>query len=220
MTTYIHSIAPETTPWNGPPQTPTRTPLSQAVPPVVIACARAGDHGAFEVIFNAYHTAIYQYVCRMMGDAKDAEDLTADTFLKAYLALPRTSEDLKVGAWLFRIATNLCLDELRHRKLLKWHPWESFISTFHPGQVAKHNTVSEYMRRENAEEVQMLLEQMPPKYRMVLILREYQDLSYDEIAAVLNTTRAAIKNLLFRSRECFREVYAKAERQPSWGVAA
>ncbi|HEV2122211.1 MAG TPA: RNA polymerase sigma factor, partial [Chloroflexota bacterium] len=149
---------------------------------ILISRAQAGDHAAFEAIFNQYQTAIYNYIYRLMGSSEDAYDMTQDTFLKAYLALARTSEDLKVGAWLYRIATNVCLDELRHRKLIKWQPWEAFVSVFHPSQVAKDSPERDCIHKENNEEVQMILEQMNPKYRMVLILREYQDLSYDEIA--------------------------------------
>lgn len=180
----------------------------------LIARAQAGDHAAFETIFNQYQTAIYNYIYRLMGSAEDAYDMTQDTFLKAYLALPKTSDDLRVGAWLYRIATNVCLDELRHRKLVKWQPWEAFVSVFHPSQVAKDSPERDTIDRENNEEVQLILDKMHPKYRMCLVLREYHDLSYDEIAEVLSTTRAAVKSLLFRAREEFRQVYAKVERQP------
>ncbi|HEV2125191.1 MAG TPA: RNA polymerase sigma factor [Chloroflexota bacterium] len=183
----------------------------------LIAQARAGDHAAFETIFNQYQTAIYNYIYRLMGSSEDAYDMTQDVFLKAYLALPRTSEDLKVGAWLYRIATNLCYDEMRHRKLIKWQPWEAFVSVFHPSQVAKDSPERESISKENSEEVQLLLEKLPPKYRMCIVLREYQDLSYDEIAEVLNTTRAAVKSLLFRAREEFRQVYSRSALQPTMG---
>jgi RNA polymerase sigma-70 factor, ECF subfamily len=192
----------------------------------LIARARAGDHQAFEALFTRYQTPIYNYILRLLGPqrgrggsgghsaSEDAYDLTQDVFLKAYLALPRTSEDLKVGAWLYRIATNLCYDELRHRKLIKWQPWEAFISVFHPSQVAKDNPERESVLQENAAEVQALLDQLPPKYRTCLILREYQELSYDEIAEVLHTTRAAVKSLLFRAREEFRQRHARVTPAP------
>ena len=181
----------------------------------LIARAQAGDHVAFEQLFNQYQSQIYNYIYRLMGSSEDANDLTQDTFLKAYLALSRTSHDLRVGAWLYRIATNVCLDQLRHRKLIKWQAWESFVAVFHQTQVAKDSPERDCISRENAEEVQLILAKMHPKYRMCLILREYHDLSYDEIADVLNTTRAAVKSLLFRAREEFRQVYAKVERQPT-----
>ena len=181
---------------------------------ILISRAQAGDHEAFEQLFNQYQAQIYNYIYRLMGSAEDANDMTQDTFLKAYLALSKTSQDLRVGAWLYRIATNVCLDELRHRKLIKWQPWETFVAAFHPTQVAKDSPERDCINRENSEEVQLIFAQMHPKYRMCLILREYHDLSYEEIAEVLNTTRAAVKSLLFRAREEFRQVFAKVERQP------
>ena len=186
----------------------------------LISRARAGDHAAFEQLFNQYQTPIYNYIHRLMGSAEDAYDMTQDAFLKAYLALPKTSEDLRVGAWLYRIATNLCYDELRHRKLVKWQPWEAFLSVFHPTQVAKDNPEREFFHTEDGEEVQLILQKMHPKYRTCLVLREYNDLSYDAIAEVLNTTRAAVKSLLFRAREEFRQVYARTERQPGRAAVA
>jgi RNA polymerase sigma-70 factor (ECF subfamily) len=176
---------------------------------VLIARAQAGDHAAFESIFNQYQTAIYNYIYRLMGSAEDAYDLTQDTFLKAYLALAKTSDDLRVGAWLYRIATNVCLDELRHRKLVKWQPWESFVSLFHPSQVARDNPERDALQDETRHEVEAVLDRLSPRYRAALILREYHGLGYEEIAQVLGTTRTAVKTLLLRARESFRYHYVK-----------
>lgn len=187
----------------------------QASEASLVTRAQAGDQRAFEELFTIFQTPIYNYIYRTMGSPEDAYDMTQDTFLKAYLALPKTSDDLKIGAWLYRIATNVCLDELRHRKLVKWQPWEVFISVFHPSQVAVDAPEREVMEGENQEEVQAILSRLHPKYRMCLILREYHDLSYDEIADTLSTTRAAVKSLLFRAREEFRQIYAKMRVKPA-----
>jgi RNA polymerase sigma-70 factor (ECF subfamily) len=208
--------------------------LSETLPRVTYGTAAASEEAApplpastgaaeiedpevvFERLFAQYEQPIYQYVYRLLGDAEDARDFTQDAFVKAYRKLPETlaKGEFQPQAWLYRIATNVCLDELRHRKLVKWQPWEAFISVFHPSQVAKDSPERDTIDRENTEEVQLILEKLHPKYRMCLILREYHDLSYDEIAEVLATTRAAVKSLLFRAREEFRQVYARVERQP------
>lgn len=180
----------------------------------LVNLAKSGDQRAFTSLHEKYESAIFNYIYRTMGNRQDALDMTQDTFVKAYKALPKTSDDLKLGRWLYRIALNVCLDELRHRQLIQWKPWAAFISVFHPSQVAKDNPLRDVLDRENNEEVRLILEKMHPKYRMALILREYDDFSYDEIAEVLGTTRAAVKSLLFRAREEFRQVYAKAERKP------
>lgn len=184
----------------------------------LVAQAQNGDQSAFEEIFTQRQAQIYNFIYRMMGSPDDAYDMTQDTFLKAYLALPRTRPgELKLGPWLFRIATNVCLDELRHRQLIKWHPWEVFVSVFHPSQVAKDNPVQDCLAQETSEEAQAVLNQLHPMYRTCLLLREWHSLSYDEMAHILNTTRAAIKSRLFRARVEFGECW---KRQPHQREAA
>jgi RNA polymerase sigma-70 factor (ECF subfamily) len=190
------------------------TPEFRRGDPDLIERARAGDEGAFETIFGQYRAAIYNYLYRQTGDPNDADDFTADTFLKAWLALPNTREELRVGAWLYRIATNVFLDAMRHRKLVQWQPWDAFISVFHPSQVAPDQPDRDAVRAEDAAEVRLLLERMNPDFRALLVLREFHDLSYDEIARTLTTTRAAVKSKLFRAREAFRLAYIESDRRP------
>lgn len=197
----------------------TKRGLKEEIEPAVIVRAKMGDHAAFERIVQHYWGPIYNLVNRMMGNPEDSFDFTQDTFMKAYCALPRTSDDLRLGSWIYRIATNNCLDELRHRKRIHLLPWESFISVFHPSQISRDNPVRDVLDGENQEEIQAILDRLHPKYRAGLILRHYHDFSYDEIAEALNTTRAAVKSLLFRAREEFRQVYARTERRPALQAA-
>lgn len=178
------------------------------------AFAQAGDHAAFEWLHDRHRLAIYNYLYRLTESAEDAHDLTQETFLKAYLNLDRTSDDLRVKPWLFRIATNVALDKFRHDRLVRWLPWEAFVSVFHPSQVAPDNPLRDAIAREDAEEVRSILDRMHPKYALILSLREYRDLSYDEIADALVTTRAAVKSLLFRARDEFLRLYTATDRRP------
>jgi RNA polymerase sigma-70 factor (ECF subfamily) len=165
----------------------------------------------FAQLFQQYEQPIYQYVYRLLGDPEDARDFTQDAFVKAYRKLPDTlaKGNFQPQAWLYRIATNVCLDELRHRKLLKWQAWESFVSLFHPSQIARDNPERDALQQETKVEVELVLERLSPRYRAALVLREYHGLGYEEIAAVLNTSRTAVKTLLLRARESFRFHYAK-----------
>ncbi|MBI2863653.1 MAG: sigma-70 family RNA polymerase sigma factor [Chloroflexi bacterium] len=174
---------------------------------IAVQQARESHSLTFEAIFAQYQDPIYRYVYRMMGNADDAGDLTQDTFLKAYLALPKMPVDLNVGPWLYRIATNTCLDELRRRKIVRWTPWDDFMAVFHPKQVAGDNPEKESLRREDAEEVQRTLARIHPRYRTCLLLKEYEDFSCNEIAAVMGISPGAVKSLLFRAREAFREAH-------------
>jgi RNA polymerase sigma-70 factor, ECF subfamily len=165
----------------------------------------------FARLYAQYEQAIYAYVYRLLGDSEDALDFTQDAFVKAYRKLPATlaKGNFQGQAWLYRIATNVCLDELRHRKLLKWQPWESFVSLFHPSQVARDNPERDAMQSETKTEVDLVLSKLSERYRAALVLREYHGLGYEEIAEIMGTTRTAVKTLLLRAREAFRLHYAK-----------
>jgi RNA polymerase sigma-70 factor (ECF subfamily) len=144
-----------------------------------IARARQGDAAAFEAIYQRYERRIYSFIYRMMGNAEDASDLTQDTFVKAYLALPRTTPDLNVSAWLHRIASNACLDVLRRRRLVQWLPWEVFDTNPALEPAAPDDPAGNYLRRETEQEVQRILTLLSPKHRTALVLKEYQGLSCD-----------------------------------------
>src|SRR5258707_5213910 len=79
---------------------------------------------SFDQIYDEYKTPIYNYVYHLVGNREQADDLTQDTFLKAFKALPKMDASLKLSAWLYRIATNTAYDALRRRKLLAWLPWQ------------------------------------------------------------------------------------------------
>jgi RNA polymerase sigma-70 factor (ECF subfamily) len=178
---------------------------------MVIEGIQTREDVVFDDIFEAYQDRIYNCVYRLMGNSEDAYDLTQETFLRAYAALPKVNGELKVGPWLYRIATNLCMDQLRRRKLIRWEPIDNLLAVFHPKQVAKDSPERETLRQESREMVHRVLEKLSPKYRLCLVLREYQDMSCEEIAEVLGTTRSAVKSLLFRAREEFRVVHGKLE---------
>lgn len=173
--------------------------------------AQAGNRAAFVLLFERYKHQIYNYVLRIMGSADDAHDLTQDAFVKAYLALPKVTGEMNFAPWLYRIATNVCRDELRRRKIINWQPLDVLNTVFRPQQVAPDDPEGEALRKERAELVRLVLRKLPYKYRLCLVLRECQDLSCEEIGQVLGISRQAVKSLLFRAREEFRVVYRSLE---------
>ncbi len=169
--------------------------------------ARAVDATAdFERVFGEYHAAIYGYVLRLIGNAEDAADLTLSSFEKAFRAWSRQPADLQVRPWLYRIATNTCLDELRHRRLIRWTPLDLFGGTT-PHPVADDDPEEAVVKAEEARQVRQALDRLPERYRVALLLRESQGLSCEEIGETLGISRSAAKVLLFRAREKLREVY-------------
>jgi RNA polymerase sigma-70 factor (ECF subfamily) len=179
-----------------------------------IVRAREGDAAAFEAIYNRYERRLYAFIYRLMGNPEDAYDLTQDTFVKAYQALPRTAPDLNLSAWLHRIASNACMDVLRRRKLIRWLPWETFDTNPAMEPAASDDPEGEFNQAETSEEVQVILNKLSPKHRTALILKEFQGMSGDEIGEVMGLTRSAVKSLLFRAREEFRQVYLKHYGHP------
>ena len=118
-------------------ETPLVAPAAMPAP-TVIARARAGDPAAFAAIYAAYYPRIVACCRRIVGDPDLAEDLAQDTFIKAYRALPRTTPDLPLAAWLFRIAGNTALSALRRRRRLYWLPLFDFHAA-RPG-FARHGS--------------------------------------------------------------------------------
>ena len=172
-----------------------------------VSRARSGDQAAFEAIFQRYERQIYSFTYRMMGDADDAYDLTQDCFIKAYRNLEKTNGDLNVSAWLHRIASNACLDVLRRRKRIRWLPWEN---DKHENLLPSHTTDDPELTVVTTEirnDVQVILNEMTPRNRLALLLREFEGLSTEEIGEVMGLSRSAVKSVLFRSREEFRKLY-------------
>ena len=162
------------------------------------------DDLAFEEIFERYGQTIYNYILRLVGDRDEAEDLAAETFIKAFRRLDSLADQDKVLSWLYRIATNTCLDAMRRRKIVRWINWEEFVLRFMPKLAAPDDPERDALRQEQVEQVRSVLAKLPEKQRICLVLFEYDGLSYAEIAQVIGTTPGTVKTLLFRARERFR----------------
>lgn len=169
--------------------------------------ARANEHEGFAEAYLAYRAPIYGYVRRMISNEADAEDLTVTAFEKALRAWDRRPPKAELRPWLFRIATNTCLDELRRRRLIQWRPWDSFVGLFHPSQVAPDDPEDEALRGELVTQVRAALARLGPRDRAALVMREYQGLSMEEIGRALGISSGGAKVALFRARERLRAAY-------------
>jgi RNA polymerase sigma-70 factor (ECF subfamily) len=172
---------------------------------------RDGDSAAFEEVFLTYHTRIYNYIYQLVRNADEANDLTQESFLKAYRALLRGEEPLNLSAWLYRIASNTCMDVLRRRRLIQWQPLEGLLSILNI--AGDPSPESEMVRKEQRTEVEQVLEQLPPRYRMYLLLREREGLSYAEIADITGDSPETVKVTLYRARERARKLARKISGQ-------
>ncbi len=173
--------------------------------------AQAGDLRAFEKLVKAYQGSVYNLTYRMLGNAGDAEDAAQETFLRAYSNLSSYDPQRKFSSWLFAIASNYCVDQLRRRRL-NWlsveelPPWEPLRSeTPDPEEYA--------LQQADSRQVQALLDTLPPDYRLVVVLRYWHEHSYQEIAEITQSTVGAVKSRLHRARRMLAEALAASNRR-------
>ena len=181
----------------------------------LVKAYRNGDVHAFEELHRRYVASIYRLVRRKLGDALLAEDIAQETFMKALRQMDRVDDSFNFGGWVHTVARNLCFDELRRRQrdlradsgddvdtdLLAGLP--STAKSFDPVLVQESNEV----RRQ----VWAVSQRLPEKYRLVLTLRELQDLSYRQIARSLKMSESAVETLLYRARLRFKEEFISSE---------
>jgi RNA polymerase sigma-70 factor (ECF subfamily) len=179
----------------------------------LISRVRVGDQEAFATLVERYKRQVYNLAYRLLGNPNDAEDAAQETFVRAYTRLATYEPDGRFGAWLSAICSHWCIDTMRARRrrvqtvaLGKVTESDRFIS-----QVDGPEDVA--LMADSRDEVQRWLESLPPQYRTVLSLRYFQDLSYAEIADVLDEPVSTVRMRLFRARAMLQQVVARARAQ-------
>ena len=164
-----------------------------------------GDANAFETLILEYEKNVYNIALRMTGNSEDAADMTQEAFIKAYNSLQSFRGDSKFSVWLYRIVSNVCLDFLRSKNR---RPTVSLSVEDDDGEdtqldVADESQSPELLldRKLTRESVRRGLDSLPPDYRQILLLREIQGLSYDEIAQALGLEVGTVKSRIFRARK-------------------
>lgn len=164
-----------------------------------------GDANAFETLVLEYEKNVYNIALRMTGNSEDAADMTQEAFIKAYNSLQSFRADSKFSVWLYRIVSNVCLDFLRSKNR---RPTVSLSVEDDDGEdtqldVADESQSPELLldRKLTRESVRRGLDSLPPDYRQILLLREIQGLSYDEIAQALGLEVGTVKSRIFRARK-------------------
>jgi len=158
------------------------------------------------VLFEIYHARIYRYVLRLVKDPAEAEDLTQDTFLRAYRRGDSLRDPEAVRGWLYRIATHLCLDRLRQRRPLISLDSEKSEDHVKPPVSESPSPLDLWERKETSACVQRCLDFLPDKYRAVILLHEAHSLTAPEIADLLGVTLTTVKIRLHRARRKLQQV--------------
>ena len=164
----------------------------------LIVRARRGDRNAFGELVTCYQTGVFNVCFRLLHERSEAEDLAQETFMRAYDRLPMFDLDREFGPWIRRIAANLCLNYLESRKVTAQLDEERDADD---GQTPERQVEV----RERSAQIRDALLSLPPHYRVVIELRHYQELSYDEIASELKIPLSDVKSHLFRARKLLAE---------------
>jgi RNA polymerase sigma-70 factor (ECF subfamily) len=160
----------------------------------------AGDPQAFGELVQRYERDVFNLAYRMLNDRGEAEDAAQEAFLRAYANLDRYDVTRSFKTWVLSITSNHCIDRLRRRRLT-WLSLEEPLPP-HPALTSDIPGPEEAtLTNERNRLVQDLLAELSPEYRLAVVLRYWYELSYAEIAEMLDTTESAIKSRLFRARQ-------------------
>ena len=174
--------------------------------------AARGDEKAFEALLSPHLNTIYRICLRMLGNEKDAEDCAQETLLRVWRALPNYRGEAKFSTWVCRIAVNLCLDELRRQKAKQTQSLDEMREAGY--DAADDDTPESHVQQsETKKTVEKVLGTLSEEHRTMLILRDVQGFSYDEIAQMLSLPLNTVKSRISRARANFCKEYRKYAEQ-------
>ncbi len=160
-----------------------------------------GDLAAFQTIVELHHKSLISFIARFTGDKDSAEDIAQEVFLRVFKAAKDYKPQAKFKTWLFTIATNLCLNDIRDSKSI---PNFVDISDLHEQEYPVNATeaYSPQKAAENAElsaAVRKAIRNLPENQRVAILLRQYNDFSYNEISKIMGITTSAVESLIQRA---------------------
>jgi len=170
----------------------------------LIKKSQQGDQKAFEQLIIKYEKKVYTIAYRMMGNHEDASDLAQEAFIKVFRSIKSFRGEASFSTWIYHVVANVCRDQLRKQKV-KVNSLDEPVA-YEGERLEKQLQDSGKSPEEKLEEnelkayLQRLINQLPDEYRLVLVLREFMDFSYEEIAGELNITMGTVKSRLNRAR--------------------
>ncbi len=162
----------------------------------------AGDEAAFRQLVARWQQTVFAFLVHMLGSVEEAEDATQDTFLKVYDQAPRYRPQGRFRSWLLRIAGNRARSVLRRRRILRW---VDFDPRRHDRAAPGGDPLQDMACEETMRQVRDAVTSLPVRQRTAVVLKRFQGLSYQEIAAVLETTVPAVESLLQRAAAALRK---------------
>lgn len=184
----------------------------------LIARVCQGERAVFAVLVDAYAKPVFNLAFRMTGSRQDADDLAQETFLRAYQNLKRFDPEKKFFTWLYTIALNIIRNHLKSCPARTARTAETDHPPADPGDPA--NPEGLFLDREKAQILEICLRKLPSDLREAVVLRYYQDLSFDELAAITDASVSAVKMRVYRGLERLRALVSEQARPAAgWTVS-
>jgi RNA polymerase sigma-70 factor (ECF subfamily) len=178
---------------------------------LLVSKAKAGDVAAFEQLIEAYQKKVYNLALRMTGNQEDAADLAQEAFIRVFRSISGFKEQSSFSTWIYRITTNVCLDEIRKRKNRKVISIDEDIH-MDDGEMKRQIVSDDPLPDEMAERAELrnivndAINSLPEDQKVVITLRDLNGLSYEEIAQVLGIPGGTVKSRINRARQALRNV--------------
>jgi RNA polymerase sigma-70 factor (ECF subfamily) len=178
----------------------------------LIEACQQGDRDAFQLLFETYKDKVFSIaVYSAGGDRAVADDVTQQIFLKLFTAIRQFRGDSEFTTWLYRLVVNACLDERRRRK--RWLPWgETVAMTMSEKKPQEHR----FDRLEVAATVQQAIAELKPKFRLPILLKYVEGLSYEEIASVMGCSKGTVASRLNRGHSQLAKRLAHLNNSAAW----
>jgi RNA polymerase sigma-70 factor (ECF subfamily) len=180
----------------------------QAADEALVAAVLEGDRERFGELVERYQGRLVNYLFRLLRNADDAHDLAQEVLVKVYQVLDRYDPQYKFSTWLFRIAQNAAIDQIRRRRLklvsLRQDDGEGEGRDWDLPS-GERGPYGELRNRERGDAIQEAIEGLPWEYRELILMRHYGELPYDEIARIKQMPLGTVKNKLFRGRQMLKE---------------
>ncbi len=182
----------------------------------LVNLAQKGDQAAFAELMGKYRDSIYYMVNKMVRNTDDAEDLTIEAFGKAFHRINQYSPDYAFSTWLFKIASNNCIDFIRKKRLQMTSmdtTYESQDGEYTGMQIRTEDLdpEEEAIKNQKVKMMRLLVEKLKPRYRVLVEKRYFEELSYEEIAEELDLPLGTVKAQLFRAREFLANMMEKTK---------
>lgn len=176
----------------------------------LVAAAKKGEPQAFATLLKKYRKSVYYMLLKMVKNADDAEDLTQEAFAKAFNSIEKFDSKYAFSTWLFRIATNNCIDFIRKKRVQTVSidqpvPGDDGSSMRFDVRDSNLEPDDAMLKQQRKRYLNMAIDRLPEKYRVLVELRYFKEFSYDEVAKELQIPLGTVKAQLFRARELLNQ---------------